>query len=264
MWQMLAGIGSSLLGGLLGGGGPKIDKANMDQAMGWLTDQYNLAQNPYYEGVMRQMIEYFGKGGTATEANRQKAYSQVLAPINSMIPDARTRIQNAMARAGIMNPSTVSNKFESDLATQAAFQRGQAIEGVNERFDQRLDQNKSLALQSSQQFASLLKNLSLSAAGQKGQLALGQQAQDMQRSQLGTNWGQMLMGLGGSMIGGAFNPASGQASAAPPPPASGNVLNQNLTPGFAWGFTGGFGPGGGGYQSPYFQHNGFPGVFPGL
>ena len=209
MWGAIAGIGASLLGGLLGGGGPKIDETNYNEAMQWLTEQYKNAQNPYYEGVMRQMMDYFAQGGTATDANRQKAYSQVLAPINQMIPDARTRIQNSMARAGIMTPGTVQNKFETDAATKAAFSRGQAIEGVNQRFDERLDQNKALALSSSQQFASLLRNLSMQAAGQKGQLALGQQSQQLQRSTMGTNWGQMLMGLGGSLIGGWANGTGG-------------------------------------------------------
>jgi hypothetical protein len=254
MWGAIAGIGASLLGGLLGGGGPKIDESNYNEAMQWLSEQYQNAQNPYYEGVMRQMIDYFAGGGSATDSNRQKAFSQVLAPINTMIPDARTRIQNAMSRAGILTPGTVQNKFETDIATKAAFQRGQAIESVNQRFDERQDQNKALGLSASQQFASLLRNLSMQAAGQKGQLALGQQAQQLQRSTMGTNWGQMLMGLGGSMIGNWANGPAQAAQAAPAAPmgfgAGGSLLNQPVTPGFSWGLSGGFeNP----YQSPYYN-----------
>ncbi len=199
-WGALIGAGMSLAGGLLGGGKPKIDTSTYDQAQSWLANLYNSYQNPFYEGNLQQMIQYFTKGGTATETNRQKAFSQVLAPINRMIPDERTRNQNAMARAGIITPGTVQTKMENDLATQAAYLRGQAIEGVNQRFDERLDQNKALAMSSSQNMAQLLKQLSLQTASTSGQMALQEMQQQLARSSMGTNWGQMLGGLGSSML----------------------------------------------------------------
>lgn len=204
MWQMIAGLASSLLGGLFGGKGPKIDQTNLNEAFAKLNEQYKGANNPYYEGVMRNLLEYFQGGGSASEQNRNKALGQVERTVGNAIPDYQTRMQNMQAKAGIFLPGTVASKGIADVATKAAFERSRGYQEVNERFDTRLDQNKGLAMSTAGNYASMLKNLAVQIASQQGNLAINKGQQDMQRSSMGTNWGQMLQGFGGSLLGGAF------------------------------------------------------------
>lgn len=201
----LIGLGGGLLGKLFGGG-PKFDDSALRDGLGKmdkLFGNYSGAEQSY-EGSFRPLMDYFAAGGSATEANKQKAMSQVLAPINQMIPDARTRLQNDQARAGFYLPSTVTNAAQNDLGVKAAFSRSQAIGGVENEFRQLLDQNKALGMQAAGQQLSMLRQLLSQIAGQKGQLGAQMAGLSANREQAGSEWGGIFSSLLGGGIGSLF------------------------------------------------------------
>lgn len=198
------GMGTGLLGKLFGGGksntGPMEDQLALMQK---LFGEYQ-GDKAKYSPYLMDTIGYLSGGGSATEKNRAGAMAQALSPINRMIPDVRTRQQNAMAKAGIILPGTVQQKMDIDLGTQEAWSRAQAIEEVNQRFDKTLDTNKAAAGQLAGAQVSQIQNLLASMMGMQGRMAEGISGMQSQEALRGFNPGDMFGSLAGGQFGELF------------------------------------------------------------
>jgi hypothetical protein len=196
----LISMGTGILGKLFGGG-QKIDQSILDSALKQYSKLFGQfgSEKGLYSNYLQGGLDYFSKGGSATEKNRQMAIGGALAPINQMIPDARTRMQNAQARAGLFLPSTVSAKSDIDMGIKNSWERATAIEEVNQRFDQTMDKNKAIAAQLSQAQVAQLNNLLSALTQSQGQLGLEDKALNAKISQQS---GFSLGNLFSSLIGG--------------------------------------------------------------
>lgn len=191
-----AGVG---LFGKLFGGGPKIDQKILDEALAnyrKILGQFG-SDKGYYSNYLRGGLDYFAKGGSATEENRQKALGGALSSINQMIPDARTRMQNEQARSGLFLPSTVSMKSDIDMGIKNSWERATAVEEVNNRFNQMMDKNKSIAAQLSAAQVAQLNNLISALTESEGRLGMQDKALNAQTA----NQGFSLSGLFSSLLG---------------------------------------------------------------
>jgi len=194
----LIGLGTGIFGKLLGGG-PKIDQGILDAAMANYAKLFSgfRSDKGMYSNYLMGGLNYFDKGGSASEANRQKALGAALGPINQMIPDARTRIQNDQARAGLFLPGSVSAKTDIDMGIKNSWQRASAIEEVNQRFDQTMDKNKAIAAQLSAAQVAQLNNLLATLTQSQGQLGMQDKMLNAQTAKEGFS----IEGLFNSILG---------------------------------------------------------------
>lgn len=198
----LISMGAGSLGKLFGGGN-KIDQKILDEALknySKLFGEFGTNKN-FYSNYLNSGLDYFSKGGSATESNRQRAVGTALSGVNQMIPDMRTRMQNAQAQAGLFLPSTVMQKGELDAGIKSAWQRATTIEEVNQRFDKTMDANKAIAAQLSSAQVAQLNNLLTALTESQGRLGLEDKALNAKISQQGFNLGGMFSSLIGSGAG---------------------------------------------------------------
>ena len=167
----------------------------------------NLMAGSQMSGI-NNMLGYFMGGGSASEVNRQKSIAQVTAPINRMIPDARVQRQNALARAGIVLPSSVSEKVNADSGTRQASALADAIAGINQQFRREGDQNRALGLQTATNLEMSGRNNILSAL--QGQQSVSDQM--LKLEQMKFSWGDLLTSLAGSAVGMGTDLATGALS----------------------------------------------------
>lgn len=187
-----------------------------------MTDRMNALQQSsefglgQYNPILLGLTGEFAKGVTETE--RQKMYSQRLAPINQLIPDARTRRQMAMASAGVAPSSSMAQKTYRDDTLAEAKARSEGIADVDAMLSQKDLQMKSTAANLAQgQLANLrgfLANLYGTESAGVGKMAeLGLQY-DMSK---GSWWKSLLgsaIGIGTTFATGGLNQLFGMGMGA--------------------------------------------------
>ena len=163
----------------------------------------------HFNPILDRLLGYFEEGGSASEENRQKAVSQVLAPINRMIPDARTRRANQLAESGINPTGGQAIKIQRDDQVAADRARADAIGRVEQEFSERADRNKGIALNTTAQQIGQIRSVLPQILGQEGNLIGDMSRNALEYDMAQSQWWQALLGaavgVGSTVATGGLN-----------------------------------------------------------